>query len=97
MKKLIVIATLISASAFFAFGQKNESPVVTLTQQQINERTADVKRRTGKTINMERIGKPIADPHRRRRVVCRQMSPQEWGLVFPDIPSEYGGMVCTRK
>jgi hypothetical protein len=76
-------------------------PVVTLSRQQVKRRLADVKKRSGKSLSVSKfgkLGKPVASPHlRRRHGFCRVLDPEEWNLVFPDIPSEYGGTVCVRK
>lgn len=85
-------------------------PVVNLTQQQIDKRMADFKERFGRSLNFDEVGEPVAHsvsrietpedgviPTLRRgrhKHRCRVLGPEEWNLVFPDIPSEYGGMVC---
>jgi hypothetical protein len=46
----------------------------------------------------QRMGQlPINSPARRSRAFCRTLGPEEWGLVFPESPSEYGGTVCYLK
>jgi hypothetical protein len=42
-------------------------------------------------------GHAEATPERRRHAVCYVLGPEEWNLLFPDIPSEYGGMICYRQ
>ena len=76
---------------------KKEPRTIDQTPKQLQDRATDVKRRTGKSVDPNAIGKPVADPHRRPRVLCRTYGPEEWNLIFPDIPSDYGGTVCVRK
>ena len=100
MKKLAIAIVLIGSFVFCVFAEKNgadKKPPFDQTQSQIDKRTADVKKRTGKSMDFNKIGQPVADPQRRRHVLCRVLGPEEWGLVFPDVPSDYGGTVCVRK
>ena len=82
-------------------------PVVNLTQGQIDRRMVKLKERSGKSLNFDEAGEPVVQlkpktkppgdrrsaVHRRRKR-CKVLGPEEWNLIFPDIPSEYGGMVC---
>ena len=99
MKKLAIAVVLIGSFVFCVFGAKTGADKKPLdqTQSQIEKRTSDVKKRTGKSVDFNKIGQPVADPQHRKRVLCRVLDPAEWGLVFPDIPSEYGGTVCVRR
>ncbi len=99
MKKLTISLALIVIFAFCSFGQKesNKKPVIDQTRPQINQRVADGKKRSGKSVDFDKTGQPVADPQRRKHVFCRVLGPEEWGLLFPDIPGEYGGTVCIRK
>ena len=94
MKRIALAIAAITLWSLFAVAQKNggsepKPPVVYQTQQQIDNRIADVKQRTGKTLN---LGKPVANP---KRVRCYVLSKDDWKLAgFGD--SEYGGTVCCR-
>jgi hypothetical protein len=78
-------------------------PIQHVTKGKFDKMTAHLKEHSGKWLD---IKGPIAPaktadkssgpklPKRRRRVVCRLLGPEEWGLVFG--PSEYGGIVCYR-
>ncbi len=99
MRRLVMTLILTSFLALQVLGQKDgksTKPVIDQTPQQMEQRAGVVRRRTGKSIDPNKIGTPVADP-KRRKGVCRTLSYEEWALVFPDIPSEYGGTVCYRK
>ncbi len=98
MKKILCTFALLTCLTLSALGQKDnksEKPVVDQTPQQMNQRASDVKRRTGKTVDPNKMGTPVADP-KRRKGRCRYLGPEEWALVFPDYASNYGGTVCFR-
>jgi hypothetical protein len=99
MKRMIFTVLVTACLMLSAVAQKNRGskPVVDQTQPQMDQRVADAKKRTGKSVDANRMGTPVADPQRRRHVLCRTLGPEEWGLIFPDIPSDYGGTVCVRK
>lgn len=100
MQRLVFTIMLVTCLTLSALGQKDkgsQKPVVDQTQPQMEQRAAAAKQRSGKSVDPNKIGTPVADPKRRRHVVCRTLGPEEWGLVFPDIPGEYGGTVCVRK
>jgi len=100
MNRLFLATAMVVCLTALTFGQKDSNskrPVVDQTQSQMDERASAAKRRTGKSVDPSRIGTPVADPQHRKRVLCRQYGPEEWNLIFPDIPSEYGGTVCVRK
>jgi hypothetical protein len=73
-------------------------PVVTLTRQEVRQRLADVKKRSRKSLRMSKLGQPVAAHKKRRRHgYCRVYGPEEWNLIFPEIPSEYGGTACYLR
>jgi len=99
MKRVIFTLLMTACLTLSAVAQKNKGtkPVVDQTQPQMNQRAADAKKRTGKSVDPNRMGTPVADPQRRHHVLCFTLAPEDWGMLFPDIPSEYGGTVCVRK
>lgn len=95
MRELLFITLIVVCTAFTASGQKGketEKPLLDLTQQEWNQRVADVKRRTGNTI---KVGKPVADPRRRRRVRCFTADAFSWKLAT-GFDSDIGGLICYR-
>ena len=100
MRRLIFTVMLITCVTLSALGQKDkgsQKPVVDQTEQQMKERVAEVKRRTGKSVDPNKVGTPVADPKRRRHALCFTLAPDDWNMLFPHIPSDYGGTVCVRK
>lgn len=96
MRKLLFITLTVACLGLTALGQKDQEAdkaVLDQTQPEWNQRVADVKRRTGKTIRLERR---VADPKRRgRRIRCYTLDAYSWKLATGH-DSEYGGIVCTR-
>lgn len=96
MRKLLIITVIVSCLALTASGQKDQEtnkPAVDQTQSEWNQRVADVKRRTGKSIRLEQR---VADPKRRGgRIRCYTLDPWGWELAFGQ-KTEYGGVVCVR-
>ena len=85
-------------------------PLMVVTRDEVKVRIGKARKRSRRRLNARTMGKPVLKaktkirgggslpaPLRRRRVFCRVLDPAEWGLLFPDIPSEYGGTVCIRK
>jgi hypothetical protein len=80
-------------------------PLIQLTPAQFKQRVAEAKGH----LTLRDVGEPVARPKpkkkpgpaapqaRRFRVLCRVLGPEEWNLIFPEIPSEYGGTVCVRR
>jgi hypothetical protein len=79
-------------------------PVAHVTLKEIELRLAALE------TSFDRLGEPIGipkvqkkrekrgpTPKYRKRGFCRVLGPEEWNLVFPEIPSEYGGTVCYRS
>lgn len=100
MRRLIFTTMLVTSLALAALGQKDkgsQKPVVDQTQQQMEQRTAEVKRRTGKSVDPNKVGTPVADPKGRKHVLCFTLAPDDWNMLFPHIPSDYGGTVCVRR
>lgn len=100
MRRLIFTVMLLTCLTLSALGQKDkgsQKPVVDQTQQQMKERVAEVKQRTGKSVDPNKVGTPVADPKRRRHVLCFTLAPEDWNVLFAHIPSEYGGTVCVLK
>jgi hypothetical protein len=96
MRKLSFITLIVVCLGMTALGQKDQEankPLVDQTEPEWNQRAADVKRRSGKTIRLE---KRVADPKRRGRVLCYQLDAYSWKLAF-GLDSEYGGIVCVRR
>lgn len=84
-------------------------PAVTLTEKEMRQRTEELNKRSRKSLDLKKLGNPVAQPKPKRkspsggdastpqsRSFCRVLSPEEWSLVFPEYPSDYGGMVCYR-
>lgn len=96
MRRLLFITLIVTCLGLTAWGQKDQEAnkaVLDQTQQEWNQRVADVKRRTGKTIKLE---KRVADPKRRGgRVRCYGMDAYSWKLAT-GLDSEYGGTICVR-
>lgn len=98
MKRLLFTFAVLACLTLPALGQKeskSEKPVIDQTPEQMNQRVAEVKRRTGRNVDPNKMGTPVSVPKRRGR--CRYLAKEEWNLVFSDYPSEYGGTVCTRR
>jgi hypothetical protein len=96
MRKFLFITLIVACLGLTASGQKDQEankPLIDLTQPEWNQRAADVKRRTGKTIRLE---KRVADPKRRARVKCFTLTAYEWKLATGG-DSEYGGIACLRR
>ena len=96
MRKILVVTLIVVCLGLTASGQKDQDadkPLVDQTQPEWNERAADVKRRTGKTLKLERR---VADPKRRAKTRCYTLDPYSWKLAF-GTDTEYGGVVCVRS
>lgn len=96
MRKLLFITLIVACLGLTALGKKDQEAnkaVLDQTQQEWNQRVADVKRRTGKTIRLE---KRVADPKRRgARALCYVLDAYSWKLAT-GRNSEYGGTICVR-
>jgi len=96
MRKLLLSGLIVTCMGLTASGQKKQEadkPVLDQTQPEWNERVADVKRRTGKTV---RLGRSVADPKRRGKIRCYTLDAYSWKLATGG-DSEYGGVICLRK
>jgi hypothetical protein len=96
MRKFVLIILTVACLGLTASAQKDQEankPHVDQTQPEWNERVADVKRRTGKTV---RLGRSVADPKRRGKIRCYTLDAWGWELAF-GTKTEYGGVVCVRS
>ena len=98
MRKLLFVALIVTCMVVAAAGQKDQEankPLVDQTQGEWNQRASDVKRRSGKTIKLE---KSVADPKRRggAKIRCYTLDAYSWELAF-GTRTEYGGVVCVRS
>lgn len=104
MKRITTIVMLSSLVGFSAPAHqgggttKSPPPVIDQTQQQMEQRISAAKKRTGKTLDLKKMGKPVSDPRDPKRRRCIQLSPFEWNLAFPERMGidKYGGTVCGK-